>query len=241
VNPGHERSLVGVHPVDCASRTHRLSTRVIVRIAESVIGFLWNHQSTYAGIRKANTTICGGTPVGIRKPSFRKHSPQLVWSGPEASGPAGDTGDVYEQLFSSAKHSLWVASFVTDSDPDVFGELAANMDTTSDSRSGSSSTSIAYGGRKTGGTGTRQWCGDSLRPFGNSGLVRIVPSCTTIGDPWTSGTAGGSTRRPVWRRRSGCSLHRPTSLSQPGMTTSSSDCWFETVLWRRRSSPTFGR
>lgn len=68
--------------------------------------------------------------MGIRKPSFRKRSPQLVWSGPEASGPAGDTGVVYEQLFSSAKQSLWVASFVRDHDPDVFSELAANIDTT---------------------------------------------------------------------------------------------------------------
>ena len=68
--------------------------------------------------------------MGIRKPSFRKRSPQLVWSGPEASGLAGDTGDVYEQLFASAKHSLWVASFVSDHDPDVFSELAANIDTT---------------------------------------------------------------------------------------------------------------
>ncbi len=68
--------------------------------------------------------------MGIRRPSFRKRSPQLVWSGPEASGLAGDTGDVYEELFSSAKHSLWVASFVRDRDPDVFGELAANIDRT---------------------------------------------------------------------------------------------------------------
>ena len=67
--------------------------------------------------------------MGIRRPSFRKRSPQLVWSGPEASGLAGDTGDVYEQLFSSAKHSLWVASFVRDHDPDVFSEIAANIDT----------------------------------------------------------------------------------------------------------------
>ena len=75
-----------------------------------------------------HTTNCGRNPVGIRKPSLRKRSPQLVWSGPEASGLAGDTGDVYEQLFSSAKNSLWVASFVSDHDPDVFGDLAANID-----------------------------------------------------------------------------------------------------------------
>ena len=58
------------------------------------------------------------------------------------------------------------------------------------SRSDSSSTSIAYGERKTRGTGTRQWCGDSPTPFGNSGLVSIVPSCTTIGDPWICGPVG---------------------------------------------------
>ena len=68
--------------------------------------------------------------MGIRRSLVRKRSPQLVWSGPEASGLVGDTGDVYEELFSSAKHSLWVASFVRSNDPDVFGELAANIDTT---------------------------------------------------------------------------------------------------------------
>ena len=32
--------------------------------------------------------------------------PQLVWSGPEASGPPGNTRRVYEELFGSAKGSL---------------------------------------------------------------------------------------------------------------------------------------
>ena len=61
---------------------------------------------------------------------FQKRSPQLVWSGPEASGLAGDTSDVYEALFAAAKRSLWVASFVYDYDSDVFSELAENIDTT---------------------------------------------------------------------------------------------------------------
>ena len=68
--------------------------------------------------------------MGMRMSLLRKRSPQLVWSGPEASGLAGDTGDVYEELFSSAKHSLWVASFVHDHNAEVFSELAENIDTT---------------------------------------------------------------------------------------------------------------
>ena len=41
--------------------------------------------------------------MGIRRSLVRKRSPELVWSGPEAGGLAGDTRDVYEELFSSAK------------------------------------------------------------------------------------------------------------------------------------------
>ena len=56
--------------------------------------------------------------------------PQLVWSGPEASGPPGNTRRVYEELFGSAKRSLWVVSFGYADGPDVFRRLAQHLDAT---------------------------------------------------------------------------------------------------------------
>ena len=171
--------------------------------------------------------------MGIRRSLVRKGlTPQLDWSGPEASGLASDTGDVYEELFSSAMHSPWVASFVRDHDPDVFGELAANIDTTPGLEVRLLLNIDRRRGRKTGGTGTRLWCGDSLTPFGDSGPVSVVPSCVTIGDPWTCGTAEGSTPRPLWRTRNRCSLPQQTSHSQLEITTSNSDCLCQVALKR---------
>lgn len=58
------------------------------------------------------------------------HGPQLVWSGPEASGPRGDSRRVYEEPFTSAKRSHWVASYVYRNGPHVFDRLAKHLDAT---------------------------------------------------------------------------------------------------------------
>ena len=55
--------------------------------------------------------------------------PQLVWSGPETGDQLSDTRAVYEELFQSAKRSLWVVSYVYDDGPDVFRQLAQHLDT----------------------------------------------------------------------------------------------------------------
>lgn len=55
--------------------------------------------------------------------------PQLVWSGPETSAER-DTRRVYEDLFTSAKRSLWVLSYAYRDGPHVFGELAKHLDAT---------------------------------------------------------------------------------------------------------------
>ena len=55
--------------------------------------------------------------------------PQLVWSGPETSAER-DTRRVYEELFTSAKRSLWVLSYTYRDGPDVFGKLAKHLDAT---------------------------------------------------------------------------------------------------------------
>ncbi|MDE0073458.1 MAG: DISARM system phospholipase D-like protein DrmC [Gammaproteobacteria bacterium] len=55
--------------------------------------------------------------------------PDLVWSGPEVPGlHARDTRRVYDQLFSSAKRSLWAVSFAYFDGPQVFEQLARRME-----------------------------------------------------------------------------------------------------------------
>lgn len=55
--------------------------------------------------------------------------PDLVWSGPEVSGvPARDTRRVYDELFGSAKRSLWAVSYAYFDGPRVFDRLARRME-----------------------------------------------------------------------------------------------------------------
>ena len=56
--------------------------------------------------------------------------PDLVWSGPEVEGvPARDTRRVYEELFTSARRSLWAVSYAYFDGPRVFDVLAKRMET----------------------------------------------------------------------------------------------------------------
>lgn len=55
----------------------------------------------------------------------------LVWSGPDVPGVfARDTRQVYEELLSSAQHSLWVSTYVYFDGPRAFETLARRMDET---------------------------------------------------------------------------------------------------------------
>ena len=55
--------------------------------------------------------------------------PGLVWSGPEVEGvPARDTRRVYEELFSSARRSIWAVSYAYFDGPRVFDLLAKRME-----------------------------------------------------------------------------------------------------------------
>lgn len=54
---------------------------------------------------------------------------QLVWSGPEVNAEQ-DTRRVYEDLFTSAKRSLWVVSYAYRNGRHVFGKLAKHLDAT---------------------------------------------------------------------------------------------------------------
>ena len=56
--------------------------------------------------------------------------PDLVWSGPEVSGVhARDTRRVYDELFASARRSLWAVSYAYFDGPRVFDRLARRMET----------------------------------------------------------------------------------------------------------------
>ena len=56
--------------------------------------------------------------------------PDLVWSGPEVAGlHARDTRRVYDELFGSAKRSLWAVSYAYFDGPRVFDRLARRMET----------------------------------------------------------------------------------------------------------------
>lgn len=55
--------------------------------------------------------------------------PDLVWSGPEVPGVhSRDTRRVYEELFTSARRSLWAVSFAYFDGPRVFDLLARRME-----------------------------------------------------------------------------------------------------------------
>ncbi len=59
----------------------------------------------------------------------RLRRPRLVWSGPE-SDARGDTRRIFVQLFTSAEHSLWISSYVTQSRRDILGRVAQHLDAT---------------------------------------------------------------------------------------------------------------
>lgn len=59
----------------------------------------------------------------------RLPSADLVWTGPELSGlHARDTRQVYDELIGSAKHSLWLSTFVFFDGPRAFERLARQLD-----------------------------------------------------------------------------------------------------------------
>lgn len=55
--------------------------------------------------------------------------PLLVWSGPRTSTHR-DTRSVFEELFTTAKHTLWVSSYVSRSRRDILGRVAEHLDAT---------------------------------------------------------------------------------------------------------------
>jgi phosphatidylserine/phosphatidylglycerophosphate/cardiolipin synthase-like enzyme len=71
----------------------------------------------------------------LEEAALRKPRPDLVWSGPEIPGVhARDTRRVYEELFGSAKSSVWVSTYAYFDGPRAFEVLARRMDENPDLR-----------------------------------------------------------------------------------------------------------
>lgn len=65
----------------------------------------------------------------ILEGASRTVRPDLVWSGPEVSGlHARDTRRVFEELLSSARHSVWASTYAFFDGPKAFQVLAQRMD-----------------------------------------------------------------------------------------------------------------
>lgn len=59
----------------------------------------------------------------------RPHRPDLVWSGPPVAGlHARDTRRVYEELLSSARHSIWASTYAFYDGPRAFKVLSDAME-----------------------------------------------------------------------------------------------------------------
>ena len=59
-------------------------------------------------------------------------APDLVWSGPEVRGlHSRDTRQVYEELMSTARRSIWASSYAYFDGPRAFEKLASHMDAVS--------------------------------------------------------------------------------------------------------------
>lgn len=65
----------------------------------------------------------------VENVASRTPRPDLVWSGPDVPGVhARDTRIVYEELLSSAEHSVWVSSYAYFDGPKAFETLSRRMD-----------------------------------------------------------------------------------------------------------------
>jgi phosphatidylserine/phosphatidylglycerophosphate/cardiolipin synthase-like enzyme len=69
----------------------------------------------------------------VEEATSRIPTPDLVWSGPEVPGlHARDTRRVYEELLSSAEHSIWACSYAYFDGPRAIKVMADRMETMPD-------------------------------------------------------------------------------------------------------------
>ena len=155
--------------------------------------------------------------------------PDLVWSGPEVAGVhARDTRRVYEELFGSAKRSLWAVSYAYFDGPRVFDRLVRRMEAVPDLKV-TLLLNIHRGQRDTSSSEhlVRRFRGPVLGEglAGRCASRRVLRS--KVGGP--GGAWGYCTRRPWWPTRRVCSSRRRTSRRQRWMRTSS---WALLVRYR---------
>ena len=157
--------------------------------------------------------------------------PKLVWSGPDASGRLGNTRRVYEELFDSARRSLWVSSFVYDDGPDVFRRLGQHLDATPGLRVTIVLSVTRYSTQKNlrRKTVARRFA-KRFWKTGSPGKIR--PRVFYDSRP-IAGELARFTPKWLSRTRSEPSSHLQTSRPLPGMITSNSGCSSGILPWPR--------
>ncbi len=94
-----------------------------------------DHQAALLGVLREWERIGVSPEAGViwlrslARAAERAPAPDFVWTGPEVVGlHARDTRRVYEELISSAQHSIWVCSYAFFDGPRAFATLARRMD-----------------------------------------------------------------------------------------------------------------
>ncbi len=133
--PAHERTRLasalesGLLPTPCTATSLR-----------SILGLGESNDKVVRGLSELERTGISGPAAaawirGVEEAMCHALKPDLVWSGPEVPGlHARDTRRVYEELLSSAEHSLFASTYAYFDGPRAFQVLARRMDERADLR-----------------------------------------------------------------------------------------------------------
>lgn len=105
-----------------------------ITAVRSVLAMSREVEDIVEGLRELEKLGIGGPAAAawlrtIGEVASRTVRPDLVWSGPEVVGlHARDTRRVFEELLSSAKHSVWASTYAFFDGPKAFQVLAQRMD-----------------------------------------------------------------------------------------------------------------
>jgi phosphatidylserine/phosphatidylglycerophosphate/cardiolipin synthase-like enzyme len=102
----------------------------------SALGLREGGEEVVEALAELHRLGISGPPAGawirtVGEATERASKPDLVWSGPEVPGAhSRDTRRVYEELLSSAEHSIWASSYAYFDGPRAFQVMANRMDST---------------------------------------------------------------------------------------------------------------
>jgi hypothetical protein len=133
--PTHERTRLAT-----ALESGLLPTPCTATALRSVLGLGESTDEVVRGLSELERTGISGPAAaawirGVEEAMCHALKPDLVWSGPEVPGlHARDTRRVYEELLSSAEHSLFASTYAYFDGPRAFQVLARRMDERADLR-----------------------------------------------------------------------------------------------------------